>query len=349
MSLLKSLRGYTLAQTAYQAKRLSKAIPWIVGISIIGALFFGRLVIELNLSGHRDWIVFLGLVPAMVLVMVLFRPGILAFLGGFGILDKLSDGVPNTPRQVLTGGIDEFEKLANILGHIALFLQTFCAVAALARFENALYAYAAASALPALGLCTILFSVRAKVYVTIMWTFWTLAFVVPLFLAFVYPDYYQDELGYELRHAEAEGERSRRADAGLPLVERLRNGETLSVADREAAQRIHNQEASNGVLDVLDPECAQKTVRWNGQASQTIVLGNCTVGRYTFSASSNAPNDAMVNIATVAYLNGEPPTGQHPINIGPSGQVSLTIRLDPADVTREAQWARDITFTFRPE
>jgi hypothetical protein len=345
---------YAFTQTRLQFARFNDIYPWLYAAVIIVPLALVAIGIELNFAGGRSWNLSLSLIPGIALGFYLLRPQFYPWLLGIGVLDKLTDGVRNTPGQVLTGGLRQFRLLLTIWGHVSLLAQTALTLLAVWQFEDRAAAYTAVAALIGLATAIALFlGFTGRVYGRIMLAFWVVLFVGSLASAMFFPQYFKDQTSYWVRHAQGEQEAEKREARRNFLLGKIQAGEKLNLDERSELQFLNNQEAAVG--QSIATTVADSFKLTDGLPNQDIHLA-IKPGNYTCRAELTAmdPNDRTVMIGgtrvaleTTAYINRQPCNGKAKIGFGPDGQAILHWNLDreaKLEVRGGTRWVR-ITLT----
>lgn len=305
--------------------------PWVPIVLIVGLIMLVWLGVALNGTSHRIWNVGLGIIPSIAAILLITNPTILKWVIPLSIVEEVAD-LRNTPREAVRGALKDYQWLAQKLSHIVLFLQTLFVVMALKRFESAEAVILAIVALLGIGVLEFTSAHRAKIYRPIMVGIWTALLIGSLLYAFFIPNYFADDVRFELFGAQAHGEREWRQQVKGAQASKFAENGDLSTSEWARFQRVNTQEHVNSTIQEVIRHSFTVTIPWDGRPEQTVPL-LVTAGDYTFKAATVSKRDIVVDgtnvdFASLVLLNGQ--AQGNLVTVGPNGKAGMSFAAGDA-------------------
>lgn len=327
--------------------------PVFATFTILSVIALIALGITLNQVGARRWNLAIGVLLGLVILVFALKPGLLEKIGMAGIVGNAADGKNESLQKELAGSVQLIGKYTRLVSYVVVVIQTMFMMLAIKRFEDVESAFIAVVAAATFGLLVYALKLKGKWLATFMVWFWGILMVVSILAAFFVPNYFKDELDYEIRHAQGQQAAAQRIELAAPIEAKAKAGIPLTLAERVTLQNLGNQKRAAEALLQGDAEVTIKVA--SGLPEQGINLA-ITPGGYTCKAELTAkdPRDLAVTIngigvdlATTAYVNGQACNGKAKVDFGPDGQAILHWNLDGdarVQVRGATRWVR-LSFT----
>jgi hypothetical protein len=317
---------------------------------VTGLIASVAIAIQLNVNGYRWWDMIIGLVLGLVALFLAFKPVVMEALFFLGIGDKLLDGKPNSWKEVITGGWQLAKDLYGPLIYVLLVVQTVFTVMSIRRFESAGSAYVAVFALAIFAAIFYLVVQKGKWLSYFMIAFWAGLALYSLGMAWFAPNYFQDDVTYEMRHTMMEAEAEADTARATALTEKVRSGEKLTMKEEIEWGDIEQRQAERSLPESLRNHVESFAVDWMITSLRPTLIKGITVpeGWYRFTAETGsvAVGQGSYELETYIRIKGKP-SGER-IYIGTNQNALMTYTVTGTLAGTDLAAAQSVHVTFTP-